>query len=337
MDATHGKVFIGYSRKDIKWLERLQVHLKPLEREGLICLWDDTRIQAGAISREEVERALAEAVVAVFLISADFLASDFTHDVALPVLLHRAELGGVRMLPLIVGASLFETSPLAVFRPVNAAKKPLNSLTVAQQEETLAEAARAVMDAIHGKRTLPVKEEAPKAKPEGDPPSSPIPHLHISSILKIAILVGSMPIALCGYLVLNKYSHAPSPKPQPIVDMTALAAVERTLPLLSSPTQHPTKPGKHPSRPRSQILGGDAECESRICRLLGISVVELKRTQEKQQRAICLDAKDPSSARMGIQAKCTIISDGEPPQCQRLDSMSDKPLVSPRWRLCDVE
>ena len=36
------KVFVSYSHKDETLLQRLQVHLKPLERGGLVELWDDT-------------------------------------------------------------------------------------------------------------------------------------------------------------------------------------------------------------------------------------------------------------------------------------------------------
>ncbi len=41
------KVFISYSHKDAKWLERLRVHLKPIERDRIIDLWDDTKIAVG--------------------------------------------------------------------------------------------------------------------------------------------------------------------------------------------------------------------------------------------------------------------------------------------------
>ena len=50
------QIFISYSHKDKKWLERLQVHLKPLEREGLFERWDDTMINAGEKWRDEIRK-----------------------------------------------------------------------------------------------------------------------------------------------------------------------------------------------------------------------------------------------------------------------------------------
>lgn len=142
------KVFISYSHKDAVWLERLQVHLKPLEREGLIDRWDDTGIRAGAKWHEEIEKALSSAKVAVLLISADFLASDFIAEKELPPLLEAAKEGGALILPIIVSPSRFLKTNLAQFQAVNSPHKPLIKLSPGEQEQKLVEVGEAIEDAL---------------------------------------------------------------------------------------------------------------------------------------------------------------------------------------------
>jgi hypothetical protein len=129
------RVFVSYSHKDAEWLERLRVHLKPLEREGLIDLWDDTRISAGSLWRDQIDAALESARVAVLLISADFLASDFITDNELPPLLDAAERDGCTVLPLLVQPSLFDRTPeLSRFQTVNPNATPLANLKTSERE-----------------------------------------------------------------------------------------------------------------------------------------------------------------------------------------------------------
>src|SRR4051794_21762873 len=114
------KVFISYSHCDRAALDRLHVFLKPLERKGLIDLWDDTRIRPSQDWREEIDQALATAKVAVLLVSADFLASHFIATVELPRLLDdERRRYGLVVLPVIWGPCQYDGTPLERFQAVN--------------------------------------------------------------------------------------------------------------------------------------------------------------------------------------------------------------------------
>jgi hypothetical protein len=141
-------VFISYSHADAEWLERLQKHLKPLQREG-VEVWDDTRLKAGEQWREEIREALAAAKVAVLLISADFLASDFIVTDELPPLLKAAEEDGATILPVIISPCRFtRMDSLSRFQAVNDPAKPLVQMRRANREKVLDDVARAVEDAL---------------------------------------------------------------------------------------------------------------------------------------------------------------------------------------------
>ena len=127
-------VFISYSHADAEWLKRLKVHLKPLEREGAIDLWSDEKIHAGLNWKEEISKALKEATVAVLLISADFLASDFIINDELPPLLAAAKKEATVILPVIVGHSSFmENKSLFLYQTINSPDKPVEGMTKADQ------------------------------------------------------------------------------------------------------------------------------------------------------------------------------------------------------------
>jgi hypothetical protein len=134
-------VFVSYSHRDKRWLERLQVHLKPSSRRGEMVLWDDTRIDPGDLWRPAIRSAVQQAAVSILLISADFLASDFVTSEELPALLHRAERAGARVIPIIVQPCRLANHPeLASFQTLNSPDRPLSKLTDAEAEEVFVRA-----------------------------------------------------------------------------------------------------------------------------------------------------------------------------------------------------
>lgn len=139
------KVFVSYSHKDTRWLERLRIHMKPIEREGIIDLWDDKKIAAGIQWKGAILEALQTSKVAVLLISADFLASDFIAEHELPTLLTQAALGGTVILPIIVSPCLFSTTALSAFQSINSPDTPLSSLQVSKQEQIFVNLAKTII------------------------------------------------------------------------------------------------------------------------------------------------------------------------------------------------
>jgi hypothetical protein len=147
--SAQNLVFVSYSHADARWLERLRVHLKPLERQGVLSLWDDTRINPGTRWRDEIRNALEHARVAVLLVTADFLASDFIAMNELPPLLKAAENQGTLILPIIIKPCRFEqTEELSHFQAVNSPSKPLIAVRATRREELFVDVSRRIEIAL---------------------------------------------------------------------------------------------------------------------------------------------------------------------------------------------
>jgi hypothetical protein len=143
--SKRNQIFISYSHKDSRWLQRLQIHLKPLERLGNISRWDDTSIEAGKKWRDEIKKAINVARVAVLLVSADFLASDFIANNELPPLLSAAENEGAVILSVIVSPCRFShTEAISQFQAVNSPSQPLNLITKGRQEAIFVKVTEAI-------------------------------------------------------------------------------------------------------------------------------------------------------------------------------------------------
>lgn len=121
------RVFISYSHKDRQWLRQLQIHLRSLDRLGLIVeCWDDSKIRPGQNWLDEILRELTGRSVAVLLLSAEFLASHFISETELPTLVNATKENGLVVLPVHISPCRFDLLP--EFQSVNDPNKPMVDL-----------------------------------------------------------------------------------------------------------------------------------------------------------------------------------------------------------------
>lgn len=156
------KVFISYSQKDKSWLDKLKVHLRPLERDYSFDIWDDTKISVGEDWLSTIENALDSATIAICLVSANFLASDFIANSELPRLLLSAQKNNTTILSIIVSPCMFEESPLSQFQAVNPLHKTLKELNTSERDKVFVKVTRAIKNSIKGKKNRETSKDTKK-------------------------------------------------------------------------------------------------------------------------------------------------------------------------------
>jgi tetratricopeptide (TPR) repeat protein len=138
-------VFISYSHKDEAWKDRLVTQLRVLQMEGMLGVWDDRRIEAGLDWFPEIEQVIRRASVAILLVSADFLTSDFIRREEVPRLLERRQKEGLRVTSLIVRPCAWkEVKWLSSIQARPKDGRPLSGGSEYQIEEDLAALAKEV-------------------------------------------------------------------------------------------------------------------------------------------------------------------------------------------------
>lgn len=126
--AIRDQVFIGYSHQDSSLFNELKIWLKPLECNGKLKVWNDTKIKPGDRWRQTIERALAVAKVAVLLVSPNFIASDFIANNELPPLLNAAERDGLTVIWIPISFSPYKDTALEKYQAAHTPKSPLDTL-----------------------------------------------------------------------------------------------------------------------------------------------------------------------------------------------------------------
>jgi hypothetical protein len=166
-------VFISYSHRDTAWKDRLVSHLRVLERQGTLGVWETSDLPAGSDWSKQIDEAVKKADVAVLLVSPDFLASDFIVERELPTLFRRMEKEGTTVLPIILRPTAWSAIPqLAQLQFLNTDAKPLAAGSEYEVDQSLANIAKRI-----GEITAAIQERgaskalAKEGRPGKAPPS----------------------------------------------------------------------------------------------------------------------------------------------------------------------
>lgn len=141
-------VFMSYSHLDEAMRDRLETHLAMLKREGVIDAWHDRRIVPGHPLDASIMVEVEAADLFLFLLSADFLASNYCYDVEMRRALERHATGEAAILPVVLHSCEWKRTPLGKLLAVPRDGKPVAKYPY--QEDAYLEVTEAIRKAVAG-------------------------------------------------------------------------------------------------------------------------------------------------------------------------------------------
>lgn len=143
-------VFISYSHNDRSYVDRLRIHLKPIEKKYNILIWDDSKLKPGENWKDSIVKKLESASVVLLIVSADFLASDFVMEFEYPEALKHAQEKGTRILMLIASPCLFDEFEISAIQAINSPDRTLQDLEIngAEQERIFVKCAKLIKESL---------------------------------------------------------------------------------------------------------------------------------------------------------------------------------------------
>jgi len=120
------KLFISYSHKDKKYLEIFETHLAVLKREDLVESWFDQKILPGNKWNKSIENNLLSSQLIVFLISPDFLDSQYCLDIELDIAKNQVKSGNSILIPIIIRPCSWTNLNISEFQVLPDNAKPVS-------------------------------------------------------------------------------------------------------------------------------------------------------------------------------------------------------------------
>jgi len=119
------KLFYSYSHQDEPYRKKLETCLSGLKREGLIQEWHDRKILPGQSWAAAIDGNLESADLVLLLISPDFIASDYCHEIEMKRALQRHSAGLAEVVAVIIKPADWQHSDFAKLQVLPANGKPV--------------------------------------------------------------------------------------------------------------------------------------------------------------------------------------------------------------------
>lgn len=121
------KVFISYAHEDEAYKDQLEIRLKPFQYNGIIDSWTDREILPGDIWDDEIKRKIEESEILLFLISPDFIASDYINKIEIKNALERFKKREVIIIPIIIRPTDISSMEISSFQAIPKDGRPIST------------------------------------------------------------------------------------------------------------------------------------------------------------------------------------------------------------------
>ncbi|MEP2239386.1 MAG: COR domain-containing protein [Maribacter sp.] len=105
------KIFISYSKQDIRLVNKFIEHLSALQRDGKVAHWYCSELEAGSVWNEEIQKHLDEADIVCFMISPNFMKTEYIHEHEIKKAFEKkARDGNFKIVPIILNFCRWTTA-----------------------------------------------------------------------------------------------------------------------------------------------------------------------------------------------------------------------------------
>ncbi len=158
-------IFIAYAKQDKTYLEELRTQLSVLERIGLVDkIWYNGLVEIGSNWEESINTALHHSDIVLLLISADFIASDFSYEKELMKAVELDKQGKTKAIAIIARKCLWESTPFKNLRVLPDDGIPIESNHWSSEDEPYVKIVEEVEKVILNLQSVNLEKDPIKRK-----------------------------------------------------------------------------------------------------------------------------------------------------------------------------